>query len=660
MRIWDAQGAKQGHARLGTETERPALAGETESPSREQLAQALAGGVVSVRPQADSEGLERILAQLVDAEGRPTGAVEITLDVTARQRTEAMLRERLVFEELIMNLSTQLVGLPVDAVDEGVQDALRAIGEFAHVDRAYVFRFSSDGMAMDNTHEWCAPGIHPVIDMMQAAPLEVFPWWMARIRNRELIHVPDIFALPPEADAERATLIDQGVKSVLALPLIYQRTVVGFVGFDAVRETKTWHDADFGLLRIASELLVSALERKRAEESRRALEAQLIQARSLENVARLAGGVAHDFNNLLAIILNYASILRRELTNADQADKMSELYEAARRAADLTRQLLLMGRRDVVEPVLLDLNAVVRSLEILVEQAIGETIELRLSLDGDIGLARIGLPQIEQVVLNLVVNARDAMCGGGVLTLETSEIEVDARHAARFIDVKPGTYLRLRVIDTGVGMPPEVASRAFEPFFTTKETGTGLGLSTVYGVVEQAGGHVLLSSEVGKGTTVDIYLPVVRDGVAADIRPAPADDAPKGRGETVLVVEDSPSVRRLVCAMLQANGYSPIEASAGRDALEVMAKHDGVIDVLLTDVILPQMSGRDLAIQARAVHGISRILFMSGYHDDIIVHHGFLEPGTQLLQKPFLEHDLLRAMRKVLDAPAPPESRPSR
>lgn len=648
LRVWDRHGAIRQRGRSDASTpDLPALVRDFEI----HLKRALAGEELGIPYESGADALECVFAPLFDLDGELDGAAAIAVDAGERRRAQATLRERLAFEELITSLSTQLLSLPPDAVDTGVQEALRAIGEFARVDRAYVFRFTSNGAAMDNTHEWCASEIPAMIEMMQNLPLEAFPWWTDRLlRACETIHVPDILELPPEAEAEKVTLIEQGVKSVLCLPMIYEGRVAGFLGFDSVRTNKTWPESDVALLRIAGEIIVSALERKRAEESRRALELQLVQARSLENVARLAGGVAHDFNNLLAVILNYASILQAELADGQQREKMGELYEAARRAADLTRQLLLVGRRHIVEPMLLDLNTVVTALDRLIRQAIGESIQLRLELDNDLGLVRMGLPQLEQVILNLTMNARDAMPRGGVIVIETSEMDIDPSYAARFIDVKPARYLRLRVTDTGAGMTPEVAARAFEPFFTTKDKkGTGLGLSTVHGIVKHAGGHVVLVSERNVGTTVDVFLPVVRDGVAADIRPASAAEAPRGRGETVLVVEDSANVRKLVSAMLRSNNYQVLDAPTAADALEILQRERGAIDVLLTDVIMPQMSGRDLALRARDDYGLSRVLYMSGYDDEIIAHQGSLAPETQLLKKPFLEAELLRALRAVID-----------
>lgn len=645
IQIWDGDGALRQTARLET------AAAPVPVDLEPYVSRALAGEVLEVPFQDGAESLECTIAPLVDASGRPDGAIAVAVDAVERRRTEARLRERLAFQELITSLSTQLVSVDVGGVDASVDDALRAIGEFARVDRAYVFCFTADGTAMRNTHEWCAPSVEPMIDILQNLPLQDVPWWTERLlRNRQLIHVPDISALPPEADLEKAFLAEQGVKSVLAIPTIYEGKVAGFLGFDAVRTAKAWPDEDVALLRIAGEIVVSALERKRAEDRRRILEAELIQSRSLENVARLAGGVAHDFNNLLAIVLNYAAVLKSELVDPGQQAKMSELYGAARRAAELTRQLLLVGRRALDEPMLLDVNTVVEALSSLAKQALGESVELRLQLGDDLGLVRIGLPQLEQVVLNLALNARDAMAHGGVLVVETTQVEIDAAYASNYVDLHAGAYLRLRVADTGSGMTPEVASRAFEPFFTTKEhKGTGLGLSTVHGIVKQAGGHVAITSAPGAGTTVDVLLPVVREGVAADIGPPPQGDAPRGRGETVLVVEDSAPLRRLLGEMLTNAGYHALTAPTADEALALLEARRGQVDLLLTDVIMPQMSGRDLAVRARRDHGLLRVLYMSGYPDDIIGHHGVLEAGTHLLQKPFLEADLLRTLRKVLD-----------
>ncbi len=625
------------------------------SSAAEHVAAALAGHPATVRADRGDQAIECVFVPLRADDGTISGAMSIAVEVAIEAASpRRKLQERLAFEELVTNLSTRFASVRSEDLDATLNDALGEIGTFAGVDRVYIFRFTPNGRAMNNTHEWCSPGTEPQIDVLQDLSLDALPWWSLQLKARQVIHVPDVHEMGPECAAERATLEAQKVLSVLAIPMILEDTVVGFVGYDAVRERKRWEQADIALLRIASEIFMSALERARADRERRELEAQLVQARSLENVARLAGGVAHDFNNLLAIILNYATLLRREIADASQREKLEELFGAARSAADLTRQLLLVGRRDIVEPMLLDLSDVVTSLSGILKQTLGENVDLRFELGDDLETVRVGLPQIEQVIVNLTLNARDAMPRGGTLLIRTENVDISPEYAARIIDVMPGRYVRIRVSDDGTGMTADVEARAFEPFFSTKGAGgTGLGLPSVLGIVKRAGGHVTISTSPGVGTTVDVFLPsYATDGQAATT-PPPAPSSPLGRGETVLVVEDSATLRKLICRLLADNRYRPVEAATPEEA--VAACRLGPIDLLLTDVVMPQMSGRDLAQQLREEHGIVRVLYMTGYDDEIVAHHGVLDERSRsfsqapLLQKPFLEADLLRAVRRVLD-----------
>jgi len=560
-------------------------------------------------------------------------------------------REGLAFEEVVTQLSTRFASVGSENLDASLNDALARIGTFAGVDRVYVFRFSPNGRAMSNTHEWCSPGIEPQQELLQNLSVEATPWWTRQLKARQVIHVPNVAEMGAECRAEKALLSEQKVLSVLAIPMILEDNVVGFVGYDSVREHKRWARTDITLLRIAGEIFMSALERARAEGERRELEAELVRARSLENVARLAGGVAHDFNNLLAVILNYATLLRREIVDPSHREKLDELFSAARSAADLTRQLLLVGRRDIVEPMVLDLSEVVASLKGILKQTLGENIALELELEPDLHPIRVGLPQVEQVIVNLTLNARDAMPRGGTLLIRTENVEIAPDHAARFIDVQPGPYVRVRVEDDGTGMTPEIEARAFEPFFTTKGAdGTGLGLSSVHSVVKRAGGHVELSTSCGRGTTVDVYLPsVLRAGQSMQTEEPARTSPPVGRGETVLVVEDSASLRKIVCRMLADNQYQVIEAATPEEAIAACTRSR--VEMLLTDVVMPAMSGRTLAQRLRDEHGIRHVLYMTGHDADIIAHHGVLEDGVKLVQKPFLEAELLAAVRRVLDDP---------
>ena len=384
----------------------------------------------------------------------------------------------------------------------------------------------------------------------------------------------------------------------------------------------------------------------------RALEEQLRQSQKMEAVGRLAGGIAHDFNNLLTTILGYAELAVGRLKPEDPSRlELSEIDKAAQRAGDLTRQLLAFSRKQVLELRVIDLNQVVSDTEKMLRRLIGEDIDLVVSLKQRLVSVRADAGQIGQVLLNLAVNSRDAMPNGGKLTIETSVVELDESYSTFHFDVPPGRYVLLAVSDTGTGMDAKTLSHVFEPFFTTKEAGkgTGLGLSTVYGVVKQSGGHVSVYSEPGVGTTFKVYLPRVEDAPEKNRAPA-VHAALVGGTETILVVEDEEAVRRLTCRSLEAQGYEVLPAASASEALLLLEKHAGEIHLLITDVVMPDVSGRELARSAAPLRPLMKVLFMSGYTDNVIVHHGVLDAGTAFLQKPFTPRSLAQKVREVLDA----------
>ncbi len=405
--------------------------------------------------------------------------------------------------------------------------------------------------------------------------------------------------------------------------------------------------------------LEARLRKAEVDEARAHLEAQLQQSQRLESIGQLAGGVAHDFNNLLAGIMNYAELVAAGLSSALQrpaadpelstvmADAL-EIVKVARRAAELVRQLLIFSRREVSQPVVLDLNSVVVEMERLLARTIGEDVDLQTSLRDDLAHTRIDKGQLEQVLMNLVVNARDAMPDGGRLTLTTSDFHADESYAQAH-GIVAGRYVRLTVSDTGVGMAPDVVERAFEPFFSTKpkDRGSGLGLATVYGIVTQAGGDVTIYSEQGLGTTVRVNLPATTDDASTGA--GDVGDPRSGRGETVLLVEDEEMVREPARRLLSQRGYSVLAAGDAEQALRLVAAHHGPIDLLLTDVVMPGRSGKELAEQVCEDRPGCRVIFMSGYSQDVIAHQGVLEPGVTLLEKPFAADALLGAVRDSLD-----------
>jgi two-component system cell cycle sensor histidine kinase/response regulator CckA len=389
-------------------------------------------------------------------------------------------------------------------------------------------------------------------------------------------------------------------------------------------------------------------ERERAEAELRSKEVQLRQAQRLEGIGQLAGGVAHDFNNILTVILGHArTLLDEDHPPAAVREGLTDIVHAGERAADLTRQLLAFSRRQVLQPKLLDLNHSLDAMTRMLGRLIGEDIQLTLKKGPGLGLVLLDPGQLEQVVLNLTVNARDAMPRGGNLTIETVNVEVDESYARRHFDVTPGPHVMLSVSDDGVGMDDETQEHVFEPFFTTKERGTGLGLATVFGIVKQSGGAIWVYSERGRGTTVKIYFPR-QSGTESSV--APKSVAPARNGsETILLVEDAPDVRKLATRILTAGGYRVLTAQSGSEAERLAREHLGVIHLLLTDVVMPGMSGRELAERLSGETPI-RVLYMSGYTDDAVVRHGVLEEGVKFIQKPFTPRGLLAKVREVLDA----------
>lgn len=384
---------------------------------------------------------------------------------------------------------------------------------------------------------------------------------------------------------------------------------------------------------------------------RKLLEEQLRQSQKMDALGRLAGGIAHDFNNLLTAINGYSQIAMLKLHEKDPLRKdLQEVLKAGERAASLTRQLLAFSRLQVFLPRVIDLNVVVTDIDKLLRRLIGEDIHLVASLSPGLGYVMADPGQIEQVVLNLVVNARDAMPRGGTLTIETANVDLTQDYSHQNYRAKPGAYVMLAVTDTGSGMDELTISRAFEPFFTTKEPGkgTGLGLSTVYGIVEQSGGDIRVYSEVGRGTTFKIYLPRVEK----DEEPQPLigyTDAPSRGTETILLVEDEDSVRNLVQAILKNNGYTVIQAKHGGEALLICERFEGEIHLMMTDVVMPQLSGRELAERLAPLRPQMKVLYMSGYTDDAIVRHGITQAGPSLIQKPFTPDAILRKVREMLE-----------
>jgi len=396
-----------------------------------------------------------------------------------------------------------------------------------------------------------------------------------------------------------------------------------------------------------------AVEALRASEERyRLLFKQLLQAEKMQAIGRLAGGVAHDFNNVLTVILGYAQqLLDNRTPSAENVHRSAgHILTAGERAASLTRQLLAFGRKQLLQPSILNLNVVLVDIDKMLRRLISENVEIVTKPAPKLGSVKADIGQIEQVILNLVINARDAMPSGGTLTLETANADLDENYALEHAGVRPGSYVMLAVSDTGLGMDADLQAHIFEPFFTTKDSskGSGLGLATVYGIVQQSNGHIWVYSEPGRGSTFKVYLPRLEE--TAEPAAKAHALAPTIRGtETILVAEDDRQVRDLAVAILKACGYLVLVLESGFDAEHVCRQHQGGIDLLLTDVIMREMSGPDLAQRLKKLRPKTKVLFMSGYTDAAIVHQGILDPGIDFLPKPFTPSSLAGKVREVLD-----------
>ncbi|HEX3176141.1 MAG TPA: GAF domain-containing protein [Methylomirabilota bacterium] len=455
--------------------------------------------------------------------------------------------------------------------------------------------------------------------------------------------------------AHRAAMERLGYRALVAVPITAGERIAGVLSVQT-RRRLGFSDEDIEVVTAFARQVGVALHNNRLyEELQQAYreltstQDQLLQSQKMEAIGRLAGGIAHDFNNLLTVIAGQTYMLRNQTAGGPVREGVERIEATAERAAELIRQLLAFSRKQVLQPGVLRLNAIVEAMVPMLTRVIGEDVELSTRLAPRLLHVKADPTQLEQVIMNLAVNARDAMPRGGRLTLETANLRVDAAHAPPSPDLGSGEYVMLGVTDTGLGMDAETRRRLFEPFYTTKEPGkgTGLGLATVYGIVQQSGGHIVVRSQPGEGATFKIYLPAVHDVVEAPETPV-ADDIPRG-SETILVVEDEHEVRALVRQVLQERGYRVIEAGGPREALRFVTDATTSVDLLLTDVIMPQMTGRALADLLTADQPGLPVLFMSGYADSVVVEHGVLQSGRAYLQKPFTPAQLARVVRRVLD-----------
>jgi signal transduction histidine kinase/CheY-like chemotaxis protein len=532
-------------------------------------------------------------------------------------------------------------------------EVLAILGRASGASRVYIFenRHDTDGcLLMSRKAEWCAEGVKPEIDNPLLQNLlydEAAPNWLEILSQGKIINgIVRDFPQP-----ERELLESQSIRSVLALPLIVNEEFFGFICFDNRVEERVWDEAQVELLQAAAQTISLTHERMQAEKALRESEEKLRQAQKFEAIGRLAGGIAHDFNNILTSVIGYSDISLRRLSKDDPLrHNLEEIRKAADRAANLTHQLLAYSRRQILQPSLLNLNEIVFEMDKMLQRLIGEDMTLEVTLAKGLGKIKADKGQIEQVLMNLVVNARDAMPKGGKLFIETANIELHEPVRFKAFSILPDKYVLLQVSDTGHGMNDEVKAQIFEPFFTTKEMGkgTGLGLATVYGIVKQSGGYIIVESEVEKGTKFNVYLPL-SDEEEKKMKDELFNPETKHGIETILLVEDDEVVRKMTKEVLETVGYKVFAPTDCDEAIDVCQKYNGAIHLLLTDVVMPKLSGRELAKQLLLMRPELKVLYMSGYTDDKTGHHSVFDEGVKLIQKPYTIDILTHEVREALD-----------
>lgn len=577
-------------------------------------------------------------------------------DVTERKRAELALREadqRAIreYEHLLVRVASlaQALGTARDLLP-----IFRALRDFAVISMPcngfFVSLYDAEQNVRTAAYAWSEG---EEVDIATLPPMQMSGSPQSRAVSTGEIIITDDF----QSAMKGRPTIDLGLdadprlpQSSLAAPMVVMRRIVGAVEVQST-ELAAFLREHATAIGMAANLAANAIETVRLLESERVQAEQLRQSQKLESVGQLAGGIAHDFNNLLTAITGYSELTLRRLDERDPLRRnIEEIAKAGERAASLTRQLLAFSRKQVLQPVVLDLNDVVADMDKLLRRLIGEHIDLVTMRDPSLARIKADPGQLSQVIINLAVNARDAMPEGGKLMIETKNVELDEAYMRQHLEVRPGRYVMLAVSDTGVGMDDVTLKQIFEPFFTTKEPGkgTGLGLSMVYGVVKQSGGNIWVYSEKGQGTTFKIYLPQVDEKIE-EIEQV-ATEMPKGT-ETILLVEDEEMVRELLRNILEVEGYNVLVASQGHEALEICEQKQGPLHLLITDVVMPGMGGPQLVERLTASCADVKVLYMSGYTDDAIVHHGVLDPGVAFLQKPFTPDAVVRKVREVLDAP---------